>query len=181
MGMWASGDIFQEKLDKLLGDIEGVKMYFNDILVLSEDLFRKHIEQLKRISGKVCAAGLNVDAPKWSFGLNEISYIGYVITRDGIKPDRDKSQVIMDPGRPATTIEVRALISIIQYYQYMCPKQSHVLAPLIEASSGPKCKTIVEWHSRKLFEGNKAYGICQYAVKLSRFENTIHSSYWCLW
>ena len=44
MGMCASGDIFQSKVDKLLGDIEGVKMYINDILILIKDCFRNHIE-----------------------------------------------------------------------------------------------------------------------------------------
>ena len=34
MGMCASGDIFQAKVDKLLGDIEGVRTYIDDILVL---------------------------------------------------------------------------------------------------------------------------------------------------
>ena len=36
-GMCASGDIFQAKLDKLISDIEGVKTYIDDILVLSKD------------------------------------------------------------------------------------------------------------------------------------------------
>ena len=33
MGMCALGDIFQAKVDKLIGDIEGVKTYVDDILV----------------------------------------------------------------------------------------------------------------------------------------------------
>ena len=37
MGMYASRDIFQAKVDDLLGDIEGVKTYIGDILVLSKD------------------------------------------------------------------------------------------------------------------------------------------------
>ena len=44
MGMWASGYIFQDKLDDLLGDIEGVKNYINYVLILSKYCFRKHIE-----------------------------------------------------------------------------------------------------------------------------------------
>ena len=44
MGMYASVDIFQAKVDKLLGDIEGVKTYIGDILVLIKDSFEKHIE-----------------------------------------------------------------------------------------------------------------------------------------
>ena len=37
MGMCTLGDIFQAKVDKLLGDIEGVKTYIDDILVLIKD------------------------------------------------------------------------------------------------------------------------------------------------
>ena len=43
MGMCASGDIFQAKVDELLGDTEGVKTYIYDILVLDKDSFESHI------------------------------------------------------------------------------------------------------------------------------------------
>ena len=45
----ASGDVFQAKLYELPGDIEGVKTYTDAILVLSEESFSKHIEQLSII------------------------------------------------------------------------------------------------------------------------------------
>ena len=44
MGMCAFGYIFQAKVDKILGDIEGFKMYTDGILVLSKDGFEKHID-----------------------------------------------------------------------------------------------------------------------------------------
>ena len=96
-------DIFQAKVDKLLGDIEGVKTYIDDILVLGKDTFEKHIEQLRIIFGRLRAAGLKVNAPKCSFGLKEIPYLGYLITREGIKPDAKKVQGIMDLGQPSST------------------------------------------------------------------------------
>ena len=43
MGMCDSGDIFQSKVDELLGDIEVVKTYIDDILVLGRDSFKNHI------------------------------------------------------------------------------------------------------------------------------------------
>ena len=46
MGMCASGYIFQAKVEKILSDIEGVKAYINDILVLRKDCFINHIKQL---------------------------------------------------------------------------------------------------------------------------------------
>ena len=41
--MCIPGDIFQAKVDKLLGDIGGVKRYIDDIMVLSKDSFENHI------------------------------------------------------------------------------------------------------------------------------------------
>ena len=42
-GMCALGDIFQAKADDLLDDIEGVKTYIDDILVLRKEILFKHI------------------------------------------------------------------------------------------------------------------------------------------
>ena len=44
-----SGDIFQSKIDKLLGDIERVKIYIENNLVPSKDDYPKHIEHPRDI------------------------------------------------------------------------------------------------------------------------------------
>ena len=72
MGICASGNIFQSKVDKLFGDIEGVKTYINDILVLGKDSSENNTEQLRIIFVILRAAGLKVNAPQCSFGLKEI-------------------------------------------------------------------------------------------------------------
>ena len=41
MGMCASGDIFQAKVDELFGDTEGAKTQIDDILVLIKEIFYK--------------------------------------------------------------------------------------------------------------------------------------------
>ena len=69
IGMFDLGDIFQSKVDKLFGDIEGFKSYIDYIIVLSKDCFTKRIEQLRIIFGIVRAAGLKVDAPNFSSWL----------------------------------------------------------------------------------------------------------------
>ena len=64
MGMCASGDILQAKVDKLLGDIKGVKVYIDAILVLRKEIFSNHIEEPRIIFGRLRAAGLKVNATK---------------------------------------------------------------------------------------------------------------------
>ena len=58
---------------------------------------------------RLIAAVLKGNEPKCSFGLKDIPYIGYVITREGIKPDPKKVQGIMDTRRPSTTTEVQVM------------------------------------------------------------------------
>ena len=70
MGMCASGDIFRSKVDELLGDIEGVKTYIHDIIVVGKDSFENHIDHLRIIFVILHTAGLKVNATKCSFGLN---------------------------------------------------------------------------------------------------------------
>ena len=78
--MCASGDIIRSKLDKILGDMEGLKTYIYDIIVFIKDLFKNHIDQLNMIFDRLRAAGLNDNYPKCIFRLKEIPYLGYVIT-----------------------------------------------------------------------------------------------------
>ena len=90
---------------KTLGDIKGVKTYIGDIIVLRRVCFTKHIDQLRIIFGRLHAAGLKVNAYKCVFGLKGIPYLGYVITRGGIKSDPKKVKGIMYPGQPSTTTD----------------------------------------------------------------------------
>ena len=70
---------------------------------------------MRIIFGRVHAVGLKFDAvPKCSFGLKKIPYLVCVITREGMTPDQNKVQVIMDIRRLATNTEARALIGIVQ-------------------------------------------------------------------
>ena len=81
MGMVISGDILQDKFNNILGDIEGVKAYIDNILVLNKGTFSDHVEQLIIFSPLIRKAGLKINAKKCSFGLKGIPYLRYVITR----------------------------------------------------------------------------------------------------
>ena len=73
MGMWDLVDTFRAKWENLISDIEGLKTYIDNILVLSKDILSKHTEQQRIILGILWSAGLKANANKCSFGLNDIS------------------------------------------------------------------------------------------------------------
>jgi hypothetical protein len=68
--------------------------------------------------------------------------LGYIISREGIKPDPKKIQGIMDMQKPRTTTEARALVGMVQYYRDMWRRRSHIISPLTEVSSGPENKKL---------------------------------------
>ena len=134
-----NGDVwryFHAKVNKLLGDIEGVKAYIDNILILNKGTFAEHREQLRICFSCILKAGFKTNANKCSFGLKEIPYLGYVITRGGIK----KNQGIMYLQRPKTTTNCINLIDMVQYYWETRRNYSQILATTTEASIGKKGK-----------------------------------------
>ena len=89
-GMVISDDIFQAKVYDLIRDIESVCTYIDDILCIGKGTIQEHLDQLEEIFQRFSKAGLKVNAPKCSFDLKEIPYLGYTISMDGLKPDPKK-------------------------------------------------------------------------------------------
>ena len=81
-------------------------------------------------------ANLKLNAEKCSFGLNEIDNLGYIVTPEGVKPNPKKIKAIQALERPTTVTEVHRLIGMVQYYQDLWPRRSHILEPFTAISSG---------------------------------------------
>jgi hypothetical protein len=113
MGMNISADVFQSKIYDLLGDLEGVKAYIDNILCIGKGSFDNHLEQLREILLQCKKAGLKLNAEKCRFGVTEIKYLGYIISTDGIKPDAKKVQGILDLEKPKNAKEMKSLIGMV--------------------------------------------------------------------
>ena len=145
MGVACSPDIFQAKIYELLGDIEGTKAYIDDILVVKKGSFDEHLEQLEEIFRRCQKANLKLNPSKCRFGLNEIDYLGYIVTPTGVQPNPKKIQAIQALSRPKTVTEMRRLIGMVQYYRDLWPRRSHILEPFTALSSGKK-GTKIKWN-----------------------------------
>ena len=74
-----------------MAGLEFVRTYLNDVLVLTKDSFHDHLEKLREVLIRLRDAGLKANAPKCKFCATEVKYLGYVLTRNGIKPQAKKS------------------------------------------------------------------------------------------
>ena len=144
MGVAGSPDIFQAKINELLGDIEGIKAYIDDILAIGKGTFDQHLAQLEEVFRRCQKHNLKLNAEKCYFAVPEIEYLGYIITKEGIRPDPKKVEAIQRMERPTTVTEVRRLVGMVQYYRDLWEKRSHVLQPFTDLSGGKK-GTKIKW------------------------------------
>jgi hypothetical protein len=61
-------------------------------------------------------ARLKVNAAKSLFCSHEIEYLCYILTRDGIKPQPMKVQVILTLNPPDNVKELRHFLRMVKYY-----------------------------------------------------------------
>jgi hypothetical protein len=77
-------------------------------------------------------AGLKVNPAKPLFCAHEIEYLGYILTREGIKPQSKKVQAILVLNLPNNIKELRHFLRMVQYYRDMWARRSEMLAPLTD-------------------------------------------------
>jgi hypothetical protein len=75
-------------------------------------------------------AGLEINADKLKFCALETEYLGYILTRDGIKPQTNKVQAILALKPPTNVKELCHFLGMVQYYYNLWSKLSEMLAPL---------------------------------------------------
>ena len=102
MGLCNSPDIFQEKMSELMAGLEFARAYIDDLLVVTQGDFSKHLDQLEQGLTRLAAAGLKINASKSTFCCDELEYLGYLINREGVRPTLKKVEAICTLAVPKT-------------------------------------------------------------------------------
>ena len=105
---------------------------------MSRGTYKEHLEELAIIMERLAKAGLKCKIDKCLFCEPEIEYLGYIITKEGVKPQPKKVQAITDMQRPTTKTEVRHFLGMINYYRDLWPRRSELSAPLVNLTRGTK-------------------------------------------
>ena len=78
-------DIFKSKTSILISVLEYVRVYLDDVSVLTKDSFEDHQEKPEQVLAKIPKAGLMVNPKKSSFCIDRIENLGYLLTCKGLK------------------------------------------------------------------------------------------------
>jgi hypothetical protein len=116
MGISGSPDIFQSKMLELMEDLEYVQAYLDDLLCISRSSLDDNLKKLEEVLRRLLNAGVKVNMEKLTFCALVIEYLGYVLTRDGIKPQSNKVQAILVIQPPTNVKELRHFLVMVKYY-----------------------------------------------------------------
>jgi hypothetical protein len=130
MGFARSADIFQAEMGNIMATFEYVRVYIDDLLVITKGSLDDHQDKLKQVFIQLHNAGLKVNATKSIFCAQETEYLGYILTRGGIKPQPKQVQAILVLNLPNNVKELRQFLGMVQYCRDMWQKCSEMLAPL---------------------------------------------------
>ena len=130
MGLCNSPDIFQEKMNKLFNGLDYIRMCIDDLLIISNKSLEDHIKKIDKVLSKLKSVGLKVNAFKSFFARNELEYLGFKTTREGIIPLPDKVEAIKNIAVPITKKNLRGFIDLNNYYRDIWKYISGILTPL---------------------------------------------------
>ncbi len=95
MGMSGSADIFQAEMIDLMETLEYVQAYIDDLLYITRGTLEDHLDKLEEVLKRLRNAGLKVNAAESFFCTQEIKYLGFMLTRGGIKPQIKKYRLYL--------------------------------------------------------------------------------------
>jgi transposase InsO family protein len=142
MGIKNSPDVFQAVINDLLGDLDFVQVYLDDILITSNGSFQDHLKKLHLVFKRLEQANFRANLHKCFFAQDELDYLGYWLTRQGLQPQPKKVEAILRLTPPKTKRQLRHFLGMVNFYRDMWRMRSHLLAPL---SALVSTKVKFEW------------------------------------
>jgi hypothetical protein len=120
---------FQRLLDSVLAGLKCCLLYLDDIIVYSKT-FDEHLLSLDKVFTAIRSAGLKLNAKKCAFGVRRVSYLGHVISKDGVEVDSHKVQTARNFPVPKNTTEVREFHGMCNYFRRFIPNCGEIAKPL---------------------------------------------------
>ena len=93
-------------------------------------MFDEHLERLGLIFYRLSRANLKLKATKCLLMQRKITFLGSVISEDGIEPDPSKVKAVVSWPKPENLTEVRGFVALASYYRRHIQHFSEIARPL---------------------------------------------------
>ena len=134
-----------------------VVVFIDDILVYSKDA-QEHEQHLTLVLQKLREKKLYAKLSKCDFWLNEVSFLGHIVSAEGIRVDPTKIEAVVNWKPPRNVTEVRSFLDLAGYYRRFVRGFSVIASPLTKLLrkgikfESDKCQTSFEQLKRMLVE-----------------------------
>jgi hypothetical protein len=117
--------VFMEEIDKF------VIVFIDDILVYSKSV-KEHEQHLRVVLGKLRAHKLYAKFSKCEFWLEKISFLGHILTAEGVAVDPAKVETVSNWQQPTNVSEIRSFLGLAGYYRRFIERFSKIARPMTE-------------------------------------------------
>ena len=116
-------------------------IYLDDVIVIGRT-FEEELERLEQVFERLAWAGLKLKPKKCFLFQKRVSYLGHVVTEEGISADPGKVQQVRTWPIPENRTEVKSFLGLASYYRRFVPDFSTVAQPLYKLTDA---KTEFVW------------------------------------
>jgi len=117
--------VFREFGDKFL------KVFVDDLNVHSEN-WEDHLLHFEAVFSKLSEVNLKLNPGKCCFIAESIMFLGYVVSKEGAKPDPKKIGAVLRFPEPMTVTSVRSFLGLMGYYRKYVRGYSRLAGSLFE-------------------------------------------------
>ncbi len=104
-------------MSELFINMISIIVHQDDILVLTSSSFDDHLRQLGNVFAWLHHNNLQVNAQKLSFCALDTKYLGFILTREGIKLLQQKVNAILQVPLPCNDKQVGSFVSMLNHYK----------------------------------------------------------------
>lgn len=130
-GLSTSPAVFNRTIRGVLGDIEGVEIFVDDILVHSPT-WEEHINTLRLVLTKLSEKGFTIKPSKCEMGQSSVDFLGHVVGNGRKSCQEDKVEKVKNALPPETKKQVRAFLGLCGYYRDFIPHFAKIAGPLYD-------------------------------------------------
>jgi Reverse transcriptase (RNA-dependent DNA polymerase) len=155
-GLSPSADVLMSRMQALLGNLPYVLVYFDDILIFTKGTVEQHIFQINTVLQRLARAKLHINLEKSHFFAMKVKYLGFILSREGLRPDPEKVTAIKNIAIPKTRKQLRSFIGLCSFIREMINRYSDRMAPLTDLLSTKKPFKWTDEHTIAFKEVQKA-------------------------
>ena len=142
-GLTNSPAVFNRCMRKVLGDIPGVEVFVDDVLIHTVTL-EEHIHLLRLVLGRLEQHNMTAKPSKCNVAFGRIKFLGHMIGEGRCECQEEKIVKIRQAPRPMTQKQVRSFLGMTGYYRSFVKDYNTVALPLYDLLK-KGCNSQVSW------------------------------------